>query len=72
MTMHKLHLSHWHRPDWQTLKSHLNRLAHDPRFWAALVIGVLVVLMLILSFVVNPGQTTSSPPYGYPMYPYLY
>ncbi|HDS84167.1 MAG TPA: hypothetical protein ENN97_03095 [Phycisphaerales bacterium] len=72
MTMHGLHLRHWHWPDRHTLSLHLRRLVHDPRFWAALVITVLVALMLILSFVVKPNNGMTPPPYGYPLYPYMW
>lgn len=71
MTMHRIHILHSHRPDWHTLRQHLSQWVHDPRFWAAVILGGLVILMLILSFVMTIGPTSGAPPYGYPIYPYL-
>jgi hypothetical protein len=71
MKMHNIHFSHWHLPDWPAVKSHLGHWVHDPRFWAAVILGILVILMLITSFIANQGVSTSSPPYRYPIYPYL-
>ncbi|NLK40775.1 MAG: hypothetical protein GX298_01810 [Planctomycetes bacterium] len=70
MTTHRVHLRRLHWPDRHTMKSHLRQLVHEPRFWAALAIGILVALMLILSFIIRSDYGTSPPPYGYPLYPY--
>lgn len=71
MNIHNIHFRHWHHLDWNAFKSHLGHLSHDPRFWAAVILGALVILMLIVSFIANRGVPSSSPPYHYPMYPYL-
>lgn len=71
MKTHGLHLWHWHWPDWHTLKTQLSHLVHDPRFWAATILGGLVILMLIASLLASRGIITGTPPYGYPMYPYM-
>jgi hypothetical protein len=71
MKTHGLHLRDRHWPDWQTFKTHLRHLSHDPRFWAAVVLGGLVILMLIASFLAGRVVNHGTPPYGYPMYPYL-
>lgn len=71
MTMHKIHSTHWHLPDWHTIKSHLTHLVHDPRFWAALILGILVLLMLITSFVAAHRGMEGSGASGYPYHPYV-
>lgn len=71
MTMHKIHISHWHGPDWHTLKMRLRELVHDPRFWAGVLVAGVLLLALIVGFLIEPGQTGRLEPFGYPLYPYL-
>ncbi len=65
-----LHTPGWmHRPQWQTLKTGIEHLIHDPRFWAVLALGALVILML-LTLILGEGGTRSSTSPMYPTFPY--
>lgn len=60
--MQKMHLHlpgrmHMHRPNWHTVRVHLNELVHDPRFWAALALVVLFGLMILSTFL-SAGSST--------------
>ena len=68
--MHKPDWVHWHKPNWHTLGIHLDHIVHDPRFWAALALAILLGLMILTTiFAKSQGQMT--PTYPYPVYPYV-
>ncbi len=71
MTMQRIHIPHWHRPDWHTFKAHIGQLMHDGRFWAILALGALLILLLVAGLYGGNGSPTITfPPYGLPIYPH--
>jgi len=61
---------HMHKPDWHSAGVHFGHLIHDPRFWAALALVVLLGLMILASIMT---KSTGAPitPRSYPSYPYM-
>ena len=67
--MHMPGWMHLHRPNWHAIGMRLDHLVHDPRFWAALALAVLLTLMILVTiFAKSEGGTTM--PHTFPIYPY--
>ena len=52
--MQRLHLHkpvwiHAHKPDWHLFGTRLQHLIHDPRFWAAVALIVLLGFMIAMA-----------------------
>ena len=70
--MQRLHLHkpvwiHAHKPDWHLFGIRMERLIHDPRFWAAVALAVLLGAMIALA-IFSPGTSRGTP--MTPIYPY--
>ena len=68
--MQKIHLHRpgWmHKPDWHTMGTHLEHIIHDPRFWAAIALAILLGLMILTTIFSEPGTYSGHTP----IYPYL-
>jgi hypothetical protein len=70
--MQRLHLHkpvwiHAHKPDWHLFGVRLEHLIHDPRFWAAVALAVLLGAMIALA-IFSPGTSRGTP--MTPIYPY--
>ena len=63
--MHKPHWVHWHKPDWHTVGTHLDHIIHDPRFWAALALVILLGAMIVAAFFTKPSGNPVMPTYPY-------
>jgi len=71
MTMQRIHIPHWHRPDWHSFKAHFGHLMHDGRFWAIVALAALLIMMIAAGLFAERGAPMMSfPPYGIPMYPH--
>lgn len=74
--MRKLHMHtpgwmrHIHKPDWHTVGLHLDHLIHDPRFWAALALAVLLALMVLTTIFAGSGGYSDDSGHT-PIYPYM-
>ena len=73
--MQRLHMHmpgwvHRHKADWHTLGTHLSHITHDPRFWAALAMTILLLAMIIAAIYSKSAGTTPLGP-TYPSYPYV-
>lgn len=68
MHIHRPNWMHLHKPDWHTVGVRLDHLVHDPRFWAAVALAVLLGMM-IMTMILSGGG--SSGPYRTPIYPYM-
>lgn len=60
---------HLHKPDWYKVGHQMEDLIHDPRFWAVLALGILLILMILTAIFAKPNSAGAYP-IG-PMYPYL-
>lgn len=69
MTMHGLPIRHWQRPDWHMIRESIGHLVRDPRFWAVIAVGGLIILVAIASLFANQTPSTIYSPYGTPFHP---
>ena len=71
MKTHKVHFERWHNPDLHPLMHRMSELFHDSRFWAVVLMGAVIALLLIAAtLLVGDGQPRPVPPYSYPIFPY--
>ena len=68
--MHTPVWMHRHKPNWHAVGIHLEHIIHDPRFWASLVVALLLGLIILMAILSNPAGGTPMRPL-YPMYPYM-
>ena len=71
--MQRLHLHkpvwiHPHKPDWHLFGIRMEHLIHDPRFWAAVALIVLLGLMIAMAIFSSGTGTPLAPIYPYPPY----
>ncbi|MEN8127680.1 MAG: hypothetical protein ABFR90_07725 [Planctomycetota bacterium] len=68
--MHMPGWMHFHKPDWHVVGMRMDHLVHDPRFWAAVALAVLLGLMILTTILAEPGSGETSMPQTFPIYPY--
>jgi hypothetical protein len=67
--LHKPSWIHGHKPDWHAVGVHFGHLVHDPRFWAA--IALIILLGLIISAMVfSKVESATTRPWN-PVSPYV-
>ena len=62
--------THLHKPNWHMIAIRMEHLIHDPRFWAAVALGVLFALMIV-SLMYAPTKSMLMPTPMGPIYPGL-
>ena len=70
MHIHRFGWVHPHKPDWHTLGIRFDHMIHDPRFWAALALAVLLGAMILATILSESTGGTPKEPI-YPTYPYM-
>ncbi|MBC8378038.1 MAG: hypothetical protein H8E62_02590 [Planctomycetes bacterium] len=68
--MHTPGWVHRHKPDWHTMGIRLDHLVHDPRFWAALALAILLGAMIAATILTKSIGGTPVVP-TYPLYPFM-
>ena len=71
MHIHTLGRVHAHRPDWHAVGIHLGHVIHDPRFWAAVALAVLLGAMILAVILSKFGDSGMPMRPVYPTYPYM-
>jgi hypothetical protein len=69
--MNRIHITHWSQPNWHTLRSRFEHLLRDPKFWAVVIIGSLLLVTIVVSIMSDSGQPIEPYHYRYPMHPFL-
>ncbi len=61
--------AHIYKPDWYKMGVRFDHLIHDPRFWAAVAVAVLVAL-IVLGAIFGSSRGGVPSPHSLPVYPY--
>lgn len=61
---------HTYKPQWHTVRLHLEHLIQDPRFWAVVALVILFGLMILMITLSSSGMIAVPRPM-YPVYPYM-
>ena len=69
--LHRLGWIYIHKPEWHLFEMRLEHMVHDPRFWAAVALAVILGGMIALA-ILSSGTGTDAPlaPF-FPYPPYL-
>lgn len=63
--------THIHKPDWYKMGVRFDHLIHDPRFWVAVVVAVLLGVMVLMALWGLPDSGRPISPHTFPVYPYV-
>ena len=70
--MQNAHLPQWahfHKPDWHQMRLQMSHLFHDPRFWAATILILLFLAMIVVA-IIGQAEVNENVRPIYPTYPY--